>query len=245
MGFGEGLRNAPVWTGTTHGYASRNQRMRSTFSRIRSRAGRTVAARRVAAIANQNMTRRMEKKHQHLSININNQFDQNGEVVKLSNIGQGVDNHDRVGSYCRAISLKWQFACLPGTANFVVVRMIIFQYFEDDDAPNTPVASDVLENTAPDTDNQLYSPYKQDNNNTRVLWDRLGYVCGESGSNFKVITGKTLIPGKKIKQFKFNRLATDGSNMIYLLVVSSRLEGDANAIKPNLRGTTNIRFTDG
>ncbi len=194
---------------------------------------------------NRTITERAEKKHNHLSITENANIDQDGVFVKLSAIGQGQDNHDRVGAYCRAISFNMSFAFQPGTPNFVVVRMLIFQFHCDDDAPNNPKTSDVLENTLPDTDNALYSPYKQSNNNTRVLYDKLGYVCGETAANFKLMTGKILIPKSKMKVFRYQRAGqVTGSGMIYLLLLSTRLVLDADALKPTFSGISNIRFTD-
>ncbi len=189
------------------------------------------------------ITKRAEKKHNHIQITENADIDEEGAFVKLSAIGGGTDNHDRLGSYCTPISLKMQFAMQPGTPNFVIVRMMIFAYYENDDTPNEPLITDVLENTT--GDNALYSPYRQANNNTRVLWDRLGYVCGLTGSNFKVITGKVLIPKSKMKVLKFNRAGvTDGTNMLYLLLISSRLGIDPGTEKPTFSAVSNLRFTD-
>ncbi len=239
----QGYANAPVWTGRKHGFGTRAQRMSSTFSRIRARAGQRVAAKRVASIANRTITNRAEKKHNHISINSNADLDTGGDLIKLTALGQGIDNHDRIGAYVTPVSIKFQYSMLPATnVNFIIVRMLIFQWTEPDDlAPPTP--QDVLENTA--GDNVLFSPYLQDNNNTRVLWDRLGWIAGGNTANFKCMTGKVLIPGRKMKNLKFTRGGgTTGSNQIYLLLFSSRIVADPDALKPNLIGISNLRYTD-
>lgn len=218
---------------------------RSFFQRVpRTLRTNVPRVRQQRNTANRAITARAEKKHEHNSINANASIDQNGDIIKLSPIGQGQDNHDRLGAYCKATSLQMRWAMLPGSPNFVLVRMILFQYLCDDDV-TPPTSADVLENTLPDSDNQLFSPYKQDNNLTRVLWDKMSWVAGESQSTQKVLTGRVMIPGKKIKKFKFNRGGqTSGSNMIYLLLVSTRLDGDAASFKPNFKAIANIRFTD-
>ncbi len=193
---------------------------------------------------NRVITNRAEKKHDHCSIDENANIDQNGVIVKISAIGQGDDNHDRQGAYARPISLQMRWAMNPGSPNFTLVRMLIFQWrCPDTDGP--PVVADVLENTLPNTTNLLFSPYKQDSNNTRVLWDKMSWVAGETGTTQKVLTGRVLIPTKKLKQLRFNRGGvTTGSDMIFLLLVSSRLVSDGASLKPNFIAIPNIRFTD-
>ncbi len=235
-GFMHGWRDGtrPVITSAT---ITRNRRARTY------RFNKFMSARSKFA-TNKVITNRAEKKHEHNSIDENAAVDQNGALVKLSPVGIGSSNHDRIGSYCRPISIVMRWSMLPGSPNFTLVRMILFQFNCDDDVI-PPTSADVLENTLVDTNNQLFSPYKQDNNNTRVLWDKMSWVAGETGSSQRVLTGKVMIPGKKIRQLRFNRGgSTSGSGMIYLLLISSRLDADAQALKPNFLGTCNIRFTD-
>ncbi len=193
---------------------------------------------------NKTITNRAEKKHNHVSIDENAAIDQEGVFVKLSAIGIGTDSHDRIGSYARPVSLVMRWSMLPGSPNFVLVRMIIYQWYENDDGV-LPQLSDVLENVLVGTNNALFSPYRQDTNNTRVLWDKLAWVAGETGSTQRVLTGKLMIPGKKIRQMRFDRAtATSGSDMLYLMLISSRLSSDGAPQKPNFIGNCNIRFTD-
>ncbi len=241
-GFMSDFKNPPVYSGGQ--FMSKGQRTRNTFSRIRARAGRSVANRRVAQIANKTTTNRAEKKHAHLSIDENANIHQNGTILKLSAIGTSTDSHDRIGSYARPISLVMRWAMNPGSPNFTLVRMIIFQYHENDDG-NAPGSADVLENVLIDSNNQLFSPYRQDSNNTRVLWDKMSWVAGETGSSQRVLTGKVVIPQSKIKQLRFDRgTVTSGSEMLYLLLISSRLVTDSDPVKPNFIAISNIRFTD-
>ncbi len=140
-----------------------------------------VVTRKPRRVVNRVITNRAEKKHDHCSIDENASIDQNGVIVKISAIGQGDDNHDRQGAYARPISLQMRWAMNPGSPNFTLVRMLIFQWrCPDTDGP--PEVADVLENTLPNTNNLLFSPYKQDSNNTRVLWDKMSWVAGESGT---------------------------------------------------------------
>ncbi len=233
MPFGQGLRFRPA---PSH-LITRRRTFPNRVTIVRNRAPQTRSVNRV-------MTNRAEKKHCHVSIDENAGIDQNGTIVKLSAMGQSSDNHDRVGSYARPISLVMRYAMNPGSPNFTLVRMIIFQWHCDDtDGP--PTNDDVLENTLADTNNMLFSSYKQDNNNTTVLWDKMSWVAGETGSSQRVLTGKVMIPKSKIKQLRYGRGGlTTGSEMIFLLLVSSRLDSDLAALKPNFIGIPNIRFTD-
>ncbi len=193
---------------------------------------------------NKVITNRAEKKHNHVSIDENASIDQAGAVVKLSAIGEGLDSHDRIASYARPISLVMRWSMNPGSPNFTLVRMVIFQWHQSDDGV-TPQLSDVFENTLAMSNNALFSPYRQDSNNTRVLWDKMSWVAGETGSTQKVLTGKVMIPGSKIRQLRFDRSTVDsGSDMIYMFLISSRLVSDGASLKPNFIAISNIRFTD-
>ncbi len=186
--------------GYKHHPAPGKARMRATFGRIRARASaqvRSNAAYKRAAGMNKAISNRAEKKHHETLLTENTFFDNSGAMISLSQINQGLLIDTRIGASIRPTSLKISFEVRASvTPAFVnICRILIFQYKEIDTtaAPaNLPTVADILENTTVQN-LRLYSPYRQDAVNTRVIYDRLFYVTSSINSQHRVKLVKTIL----------------------------------------------------
>ncbi len=237
-GFMQDYKNPPKWM---NGYNGKTRTV-SAYNRIKARASARVNSKRTI---NKTITKRAEKKHFHIIHGYNSNFDQTGQMVSLTDILQGTDNHTRIGAYIRPTSLKFTFSIHPPVSDIALTlcRVIIFQFHESD-GPGPPEVGDLLE-TVSVALARLYSPYLQDSNNTKVLYDKLFYVMGSVNSQQKPFIGRVLV--SKIKQIRYLRgggAQVDGSDKLFMYITSEVTDATASNEKPFFDGVSNVRYTD-
>lgn len=156
----------------------------------------------------------------------------NGVVINLIDIPQGVLDTERIGDQIRLATITFRYVVTVGD-NFNFLRLIIFQ-FKSNNSFN-PAVSAILNGTAP----TYLSQYSVDNNQTfQVLYDRTHRL--DTDDPAKVVIGKCNMKYCKRKlQFQAGSNTT-GTGMIYALAISD----SGNAPNPGIQGEFNFWYSD-
>lgn len=155
-----------------------------------------------------------------------------GNVYPLTNIPQGLLDTNRIGDVIKLKALT--FRCeMIGHSLFNYIRMIIFQWKSLNALP--PAVTAVLNGISP---TYLTQPKVDNRPNYQILYDRTFKMDPDNPSI--VLNSKARLKYAK-RDLIFNAgSATQGTNLIYLLLISDGI-GSTN---PDFKGEFNFWYTD-
>jgi hypothetical protein len=150
----------------------------------------------------------------------------------LTNTAQGSSGGTHVGDECRLKSLWFRYNLTVADASNAL-RVILFTW-----KPNlgyaSPAALNILKTVT--TPNQLTSAYQEDGEDMyHILYDRVHFV-----SAVGPVQAGGLVKRKLNQKMDFSTGSSNGSNNIYLLLVSD----SGAASDPTFNFTSRVAFTD-
>lgn len=193
-----------------------------------------VQKREVAQLANQNRLKRSEWKRHVVGGTIN--ASTAGFFQSLTDLPQGDTDITRDGDQVEAYTVDLRYYAFTQDATNLV-RVILFQWVPNT-AIATPTLADILLNAG--TYDAL-APYETDNHQMwKILYDRTHSMAqtGAASANVtKLIRKKIKVSRKKVQ---FEGGTTDGTNKVYMLVISD--SGVAN--HPGITYVARVNYLD-
>lgn len=172
--------------------------------------------------------------YKHLLANVSMNPPNNGTVIGVINIPQGVSDQERIGDKITVKSIRLKYSLAIGDATNYV-RFIIFQWKQNTVYTSAPTVPSILASVTP----TIYSQYNWDNrSNFQILYDRTHTLLSNRPNVF--VTRRINIK-YLAKQLQFvGGSATVGSNMIYCLAIS-----DSSAVpNPGILASFDIVYVD-
>lgn len=221
------------------------KRSYTQYSRLRNRKGKAAlhpaARREVAMIAARAVNRAAEDKVHDDPVSIF--ADQTGSTVDLSDIISGAAYDERNGDRITPtyFGFRYDVRCNSNAAANLYRRMrvIVFQWLQDSNQ-TFPNAGDLLATTTGIPG--IYSFYNMENAaNFRILYDARHLVSPAGGNPDSTQMANVSVPGKRMKKIHYNDTSTNGTNKIFLLVVSDTAVTDD---RPAINGMARLKYKD-
>lgn len=139
-----------------------------------------------------------------------------GTLYELSIPTQGAGDSNRIGDKLELRGLRLRLAFQPGDS-VNLLRMIIFQY-RGNSTLHTPAINEVIQSIYVGVDSPL-APFTHDyKNQFGILYDKT-YALSSAATPLIVINKKIKLKYAK-KQVAFTAASTNGSNKLYMILVS-------------------------
>ncbi len=189
-------------------YIPPSRKGRGTFTKTM--RSRPVTAKQV----DRQIVQHAEKKY-HIESDNAAPISNTGTFIDLCEAAQGDQQTQRSGNRITPTSVAVGFAIENSEASNEAVRVIIFQWAQDDTVP--PTLGEILE--VPTAPNHVYSSYvQQQKTRFKILFDRR--YDQTSGENSQFMTRKVLVT-KGLKKIRYNPALETGYDKLYLVVMTT------------------------
>lgn len=185
---------------------------------------------------------RQDKEMNSYNLGVSQEITSTAAFTSLSQyIVQGDALDERIGDELKYTSIKIDGFIEPkSTGAGDRTRLIVFQWLADN-AVDAPTVGSILEDTATNPINSDYVMVKADRAKFHVLYDKSFGIPAIANLNSPANRVRVRISGKRMRKVKYNLGATNGSGMVYLMLLGTKTTGTTAS---NLYGSYRQNWTE-